>query len=41
MLGFCSELVTTPTGHSSIAYNEMEMLIHVRGHFGHKPLEWE
>ena len=26
MLGYCSELVTTPAGHSGIAYNEMEVL---------------
>ena len=31
MLGYCSELVTTPAGHSGIAYNEMEVLARNRG----------
>jgi len=41
MFGYCSELVTTPVGHSGIAYNEMEVLAHIRGHFGYTPREWE
>ena len=41
MLDCCSELVTTSAGRSGITYNEMETLVHVRGYFGYKPLEWE
>lgn len=36
-----SELVTTSVGRSGSAYNEMEILAYVRGHFGSMPLEWE
>lgn len=31
MLGYCSELVTTPAGYSGAAYNEMEVLTCNRG----------
>lgn len=31
MLDYCSELVTASVGHSSIAYNEIEMPARIRG----------
>lgn len=41
MLDYCSVLVTTLAGRSSIAYNEMEILARKRGYFGYTSREWE